>query len=216
MSVTAPADGGYVNASDSNPYTVTANAADAGTGVQQVDFYECTDASCSSSPTHIGTDSTGSGGVYSSSWTLPADGSYWIEAVASDMVGHTSSSIAAVTVDRTAPDTTILTKPGDPTNLAHPSFTFSASEATQKIECNLDGAGWTTCTSPYSLAVTPIDGSHTMQIRAVDLAGNVDGSPASWTWHEDRTEPDGDADRSGGGERGARDPRHGRAVLDHR
>ena len=189
VSVTAPVDGGYVNASDSNPYSVTANAADAGTGVQSVDFYECTDASCSSSPTHIGTDSTGSGGVYSSSWTLPADGSYWIEAVATDMVGHTSSSIAAVTVDRTAPDTTILTKPGDPTNLAHPSFTFSASEATQKIECNLDGAGWTTCTSPYSLAVTPIDGSHTMQIRAVDLAGNVDGSPASWTWHEDNTAP---------------------------
>ena len=105
------------------------------------------------------------------------------------MVGHTSSSIAAVTVDRTAPDTTLLTKPGDPTNLAHPSFTFSASETTQKIECNLDGGGWTTCTSPHSLAVTPADGSHTMQIRAVDLAGNIDGSPASWTWHEDNTLP---------------------------
>ena len=189
VSVTAPVDGGYVNASDSDPSTVKANAADAGTGVQQVDFYECTDATCSSSPTHLGTDSTGSAGVYSASWPLPADGSYWIEAVATDMVGHTSSSIAAVTVDRTAPDTTIVTKPGDPTNAAHPTFTFSASEPTQKIECNLDGGGWTTCTSPHSLAVTPIDGSHTMQIRAVDLAGNVDASPASWTWHEDNTAP---------------------------
>ena len=189
VSVTAPVDGGYVNASDSDPSTVKANAADAGTGVQQVDFYECTDATCSSSPTHLGTDSTGSAGVYSASWPLPADGSYWIEAVATDFVGHTSSSIAAVTVDRTAPDTTILTKPGDPTNAAHPTFTFSASEPTQKIECNLDGGGWTTCTSPHSLAVTPIDGSHTMQIRAVDLAGNVDASPASWTWHEDNTAP---------------------------
>ena len=28
-----------------------------------------------------------------------------------------------------------------------------------------------------------------MQIRATDLAGNVDASPASWTWHEDRTLP---------------------------
>jgi hypothetical protein len=45
------------------------------------------------------------------------------------------------------------------------------------------------CTSPYSLAATPVDGSHTMQIRATDLAGNVDASPASWTWHEDRTQP---------------------------
>ena len=49
MNVTAPVDGGYVNAAASDPYTVKASAADAGTGVAQVDFYRSAPtASCSS------------------------------------------------------------------------------------------------------------------------------------------------------------------------
>ncbi len=189
VAVTAPADGGYVNAAAADPFALTASATDAGTGVAQVDFYECTDATCSGARTHVGADTTGSGGTYSVSWPVPADGGTWIEAVATDQVGHSSSSIVAVTVDRTLPDTTILTKPGDPTNDAFPGFSFAANEATQGYECRLDGGAWTSCATPYALGSTPADGSHTLDVRAVDLAGNADASPASWTWLEDRTAP---------------------------
>ena len=82
----------------------------------------------------------GSAATYSSSWPVPADGQYWIEAVAKDNVNHTTSSIAAVTVDRTLPDTNLLTKPGDPTNAAHPAFTFSASETTLRFERHCFGS----------------------------------------------------------------------------
>jgi hypothetical protein len=187
-SVTAPADGSYLNAAASDPYTLTADANDKGTGVKQVDFYACTDVTCSSR-TLVGTDPTGSAGHYSTAWNLPGDGITWIEAVATDNVGHTRDSIVSVTVDRTLPDTTIDTKPADPSNAASPAFTFHASESAQRFECRLDGGSWTTCGSPHALASAPADGSHTMQIRAVDLAGNTDGSPASWTWLEDTTKP---------------------------
>src|SRR5207237_285893 len=33
------------------------------------------------------------------------------------------------------------------------------------------------------------DGLHTVQIRAIDPAGNADPSPASWTWHRDSNAP---------------------------
>ena len=33
------------------------------------------------------------------------------------------------------------------------------------------------------------DGLHTVQIRAIDAAGNADPSPASWTWHRDSNAP---------------------------
>jgi hypothetical protein len=188
VNVTIPADAGYVNAASANPFTVNATATDNGTGVQQVDFSSCTTADCATS-TPIGTDTSGSAGTYGAAWTLPANGTYWIRAIATDNVGHTSTSINAVTVDRTLPDTTLLTKPGDPTNDANPSFTFSASESTQGYQCKLDSGVWATCSSPHALASTPADGSHTFQIRAIDLAGNADATPASWTWNEDLTAP---------------------------
>ena len=190
VNTTVPADASYVNAASADPFTVNATAVDNGTGVQQVVFSSCTTADCQGGTvTTIGTDPTGTAGTYGAAWALPANGSYWIRAVATDNVGHSSTSINAVTVDRTLPDTNLLTNPGDPTNDANPTFTYSASEATQGYECKLDSGAWTACTSPHSLASTPADGSHTFQIRAIDLAGNTDSSPASWTWNEDRTAP---------------------------
>ena len=188
VSTTVPADDSYINAASADPFTVNATAADTGTGVDQVVFSSCTTADCSGGTVAtIGIDTTGSAGTYGAAWTLPADGTYWIRAVATDFVGHASKSINKVKVDRTLPDTTLLTKPGDPTSLANPTFTFSSNETAQGFECRLDGGAWTTCASPYSLPSTPVDGSHTLDVRATDLAGNVDASPDSWTWHEDRT-----------------------------
>src|SRR5207245_7673495 len=103
----------------------------------------CTTSNClGGTVTAIGTDTSPTGTSYDASWPVPANGNYWIRAVASDNVGHTSTSINSVTVDRTLPDTTLLTNPGDPINDAHPAFTFSATEATQGFECKLDTGPW--------------------------------------------------------------------------
>lgn len=64
------------------------------------------------------------------------------------------------------------------------SFGFSGSDTDGTVvgyECNLDGAGYTACTSPQSYSGLSA-GSHTFRVRAVDNVGTVDASPATYTW----------------------------------
>lgn len=95
----------------------------------------------------------------------------------------------AFTVDATPPNTTINTSPSNPTNDATADFTFSSSQAGSTFQCNLDNAGFTSCTSPLTTA-TLTDGSHTFAVRATDPAGNTDPTPASVTFTVDTDEPD--------------------------
>ena len=58
------------------------------------------------------------------------------------------------------------------------TFEFSANEAVSKFECRLDDASYAACTSP--LALTVKRGAHSLDVRAFDIAGNVDGPAASY------------------------------------
>src|SRR5918992_516478 len=113
--------------------------------------------------------------------------------------------------DTTPPDTKILSGPDPMTVQTSATFTFTGSDnqtPTDELDfqCRLDGAmdagqpAWTTCSSPHVVnGLTPA--KHVLQIRAVDLAGNVDdvngnvdnpsapdaldpadGVPAAYTW----------------------------------
>ena len=84
------------------------------------------------------------------------------------------------TVDTNAPDTSITDVSG--------SITFSfagtddvAAQSELEFECSLDGAAFTDCTSPKAYADLPA-GEHAFEVRAVDTAGNRDGSPARHEW----------------------------------
>ena len=92
----------------------------------------------------------------------------------------------SVTYDSTAPTTTITGGPSGTTTATTASLTFTASE-TATFECNLDGTGWTACTSPADYTALA-DGAHTVQIRATDAAGNV-GPVVSRSWTVDTTAP---------------------------
>lgn len=57
------------------------------------------------------------------------------------------------------------------------TFWFSASEAAQGFFCQLDKAEYKPCGSPRTYKHLK-RGKHTFRVRAVDVAGNVDASPA--------------------------------------
>lgn len=84
-------------------------------------------------------------------------------------------------IDITPPDTTIDSHPTDPSNSADATFTFSSTETPATFECQLDGGGFTPCTSPETYTDLT-DGSHTFEVVSIDEAGNVDPTPASFTW----------------------------------
>ena len=95
------------------------------------------------------------------------------------------------TIDRIAPDTTILTNPPSLTNSTSAVFTFSGTDVgtgVASFECKLDAGSFTACVSGQSYSSLS-SASHTFQVRAIDNVGNVDASPASYTWTVDAIAP---------------------------
>ena len=118
------------------------------------------------------------------------DGDHTFEVRARDGAGNVdpTPSSQTFTVDTTAPETTISSGPAGLTNNNRPTFAFS-SETGATFECRVDSGAFALCTSPSTTAALG-DGAHTFQVRAVDLAGNKDGSPASRTFTVDATPPE--------------------------
>jgi hypothetical protein len=123
-----------------------------------------------------------------SPWTTVAlsDGSHSVAVRATDVAGNTDASPAtrsftistAPAPDTAAPDTTITSGPTGMTSDATPTFAFSSSEANSVFECQVDSASWADCTSPWTTAALS-DGAHSVSVRATDVAGNTDASPAT-------------------------------------
>ena len=93
------------------------------------------------------------------------------------------------TVDLTAPVTTLGTAPPAYDNSVEVDITFTANEVDTTFECRLDTAAFAACTSPWT--VGPLaDGPHTIEVRAIDLAGNVEAPARSHSWTVDTSTPD--------------------------
>jgi len=96
--------------------------------------------------------------------------------------------LEAQAADRTPPDTSITSHPPTLTNSASATFTFVATESGSSFKCAIDGGSASACASPKIYAGLR-DGSHTFQVQATDAAGNVDTTPATFTWTVDTTPP---------------------------
>jgi large repetitive protein len=117
---------------------------------------------------------------------------------ATDRAGNTDTSPAEYpwSIDLTPPDTQINARPADPSKESTASFAFGGNDnvtdaSALRFECRIDGAAdapWAACSSPHQLADL-VEGIHGFEVRAVDRVGNVDTSPASYTWTVDRTPP---------------------------
>jgi hypothetical protein len=109
------------------------------------------------------------------------DGSHTfaVRATALGSTGPTTTYSWAI--DTTPPETAITTGPPTTSNSASAGFAFTSSEGGSTFLCSLDSEGFTPCASPKTYDGLG-DGDHTFRARAVDAAGNVDASPASYTW----------------------------------
>jgi len=92
-----------------------------------------------------------------------------------DAVGHTGEISASFTVDTTAPQLTI-TSPEDGATVS-PGQVEIAWECTEEnldhFEVRVDGGDWVNVGTNTSYTVTLTDGEHTIDVRAVDRAGNI-------------------------------------------
>ena len=83
--------------------------------------------------------------------------------------------------DRTPPETTITKGPKKKTKKKKATFEFTSSEPGSSFECSRDDKAFKPCTSPHKVKVKK-KGRHTLEVRAIDEAGNVDPAPASRSW----------------------------------
>ena len=85
--------------------------------------------------------------------------------------------------DASPPDTTITEGPSGKTKKKSATIAFSGTDAraVASFECRLDGGSFEPCTSPTTYSGLK-KGKHTVEVRAVDAAGNVDPTPATRTW----------------------------------
>jgi hypothetical protein len=83
--------------------------------------------------------------------------------------------------DTTPPETSITAGPATTTTATSASFSVSSSEAGSTLQCKLDGASWSACTSPKAYSGLAV-GTHQFSVRATDASNNVDPTPAMQSW----------------------------------
>lgn len=117
-----------------------------------------------------------------------SDGVYVYTATISSVIpdSHLSNNSFTVfsTVDTIAPDTFITFAASFAVDSATATFEFSANEDST-FECSIDDGitieDFAPCTSPYTRS-NFVQGEHIFYVRAVDVQGNTDQTPATKTW----------------------------------
>ncbi len=91
-------------------------------------------------------------------------------------------------IDLSPPDTIVNNGPNNPTNSTTAIFRFSSTEINSSFECAVDSGTWIECTNPEQYTDIT-EGDHSFQVRATDAVGNLDESPASFSWQVDMVPP---------------------------
>ena len=147
--------------------------------------------SCTDNGSAIGVGSLAGIGTPSASGTLSvtAEGNHALVCQATDGFGNFgaapgSANTGSLKIDTVPPETTINSGPADEITTASATFTFSGTDATSGVasfECRFDGSAFAACTSPQTRTGLAL-GPHTFDVRAIDMAGNVDATPATKTF----------------------------------
>ncbi len=164
--------------------TVKAQATDTGSGVSSLALTEAGQ----SIPASLSPTPPASSVTATAAWAPPplADGVHTLTATATDRAGTSASATLPVIVDNTPPDTQITGGPsGVITATTTATFTFTGTDnltptASLQFAWRLDGGAFTAFSSTTSATFTNLAASpHTFEVKARDLAGNEDPTPAS-------------------------------------
>jgi Tol biopolymer transport system component len=112
--------------------------------------------------------------------TALADGPHSFHVEAVDRAGNVDSSpaTAAFTVDTQPPETVVESGLNSSTPGSSPEFVFYSDDSEARFECRLDAEAFTPCASPLEFT-SLAKGAHVLRVRAIDLAANIDPSPAT-------------------------------------
>jgi len=135
-------------------------------------------------------------------YTGLTDGQHTFQVRATDRAGNGEAEPASYTwtieppADTTAPDTSLTGQPANPSNSATATFSFAGSDNQTPppmiaFQCRLDSQApgdFGPCSTPKTYSGLT-EGSHTFDVRALDLAGNADPTPATFTWRVDTAAP---------------------------
>jgi hypothetical protein len=86
------------------------------------------------------------------------------------------------------PDTFIVTFPEKFSNQTSGVFTFSSTRIGATYQISLDGSEWKDVGNLYKFNDLVL-GSHLLKVRSIDRAGNIDPSPAEYSWSIDTKKP---------------------------
>ena len=110
-----------------------------------------------------------------------------------DGLGNSSTAGFTWLIDLEPPNTVLSGDgPTGSTNSTSAAFSWSMErhpDLPSTWQCSFDDGPFTACTSPFARS-NLAEGPHTLLVREIDQAGNVDPTPASRTWTVDLTPPD--------------------------
>ncbi|MEX2447801.1 MAG: hypothetical protein WD404_03545 [Solirubrobacterales bacterium] len=126
-------------------------------------------------------------------YTGLSDGLHTFMVRATDLAGNQSTPAAfpagtySWTVDNsladtTPPETKITSMPPNPSESSTASFAYSSNEPGSTFECKLDATPFAGCPDTGITYNGLADGTRTFQVQARDPSGNVDPTPAGYTF----------------------------------
>src|SRR2546422_1382482 len=132
------------------------------------------------------TPSAAAGATWSTT-TVP-DGAHTLGAVTVDRAADATATTRVVIVDNTPPDTQITSGPSGVIQVASATFTFTGTDfltpvASLRFAWRVDGGAFAPFDPQPTAPLTGLsEGRHTFEVKALDLAGNEDPTPAVRTF----------------------------------
>ena len=118
------------------------------------------------------------------------DGAHTLAATAADQAGNMTTAPRVIVVDNTPPETIITAGPAQGAEVGTDAVTFGFAGSDNLtpstgllFSSRLDGGLWSAFDSATTTSLAGLaEGAHVFEVRARDLAGNEDPTPARWSF----------------------------------